>query len=543
MAMMHPANLLEGTHVHSEEKFYYALKEQLNDKYHVFYSVRWYTLVNGVREDSECDFLIFNPDYGFLCIEVKGGNGISIKDGEWELSDSYGGRILEKSPYEQAEQSMRFFKKYFEDEMETQFTGIYGSAVAFPNYTINAPLTTDSPLERTIDLNDMKNLQKRIVEIFQYFRGHRRGTTAFLAPENQKKFINLINRRIALSIAAGALIEDRNRELKEINNVQDAIIDLLSHYSRAFLVGGAGTGKTWIGIKKIKRCLQEGLKPLYLCYNKALAEKVRKILEYKVDCYNFDAFMYRLLQSKAEEAQERSGCKEYSALLDTVQYDKYDLIIVDEGQDFTEDWAYCINLFLNEDGALYVMFDESQNIFQRNFAQKFFIDNPPFVLRYNIRNTANIYEFAKEQSGLGLDTLSNQIEGVTPEIKCFNRKERLVAYIDSIIHKLVDKEGVSTDKIVILSDRRKENSVLSDVDMVGGFPIDELYSDSGDVIPFRTIQGFKGLESDIVIFIRHTYKNEAKTERIRTLLYTALTRARFFLYCLDYEEATQKIDA
>ena len=154
---------------------------------------------------------------------------------------------------------MRFFKKYFEDEMETQFTGIYGSAVAFPNYTINAPLTTDSPLESTIDLNDMNNLQKRIVEIFQYFRGHRRGTTAFLAPENQKKFINLINRRIALSIAAGALIEDRNRELKEINHVQDAIIDLLSHYSRAFLVGWAGTGKSWIGIKNIKRCLQEGL--------------------------------------------------------------------------------------------------------------------------------------------------------------------------------------------------------------------------------------------------------------------------------------------
>ena len=109
MAIMHPSSILESAHVHSEVKFYNELKKQLSDKYHVFYSVRWYTLTNGVREDSECDFLVFNPDYGFLCIEVKGGNAISVENGEWRLYDSTGGRILDKSPYYQAEQSMRFF--------------------------------------------------------------------------------------------------------------------------------------------------------------------------------------------------------------------------------------------------------------------------------------------------------------------------------------------------------------------------------------------------------------------------------------------------
>ena len=71
-----------------------------------------------------------------------------------------------------------------------------------------------------------------------------------MAPDAQKKFINLINKRVALSIAAGALIEDKERELAEINQTQDVVIDLLTHYRRAFIVGGAGTGKTWIGIKK-----------------------------------------------------------------------------------------------------------------------------------------------------------------------------------------------------------------------------------------------------------------------------------------------------
>ena len=114
MAIMHPASIFESSHVYSEVKFYKELQKQLSDKYHVFYSVRWYTMTDGVREDSECDFLIFNPDYGFLCIEVKGGSEITVNDGEWRLIDSHGGRILDKSPYLQAEQSMRFFKKYFE---------------------------------------------------------------------------------------------------------------------------------------------------------------------------------------------------------------------------------------------------------------------------------------------------------------------------------------------------------------------------------------------------------------------------------------------
>ena len=538
MAIMHPANIIEGAHVNSEEKFYNALREQLYDRFHVFYSVRWYKLKDGKGEDSECDFLIFNQDYGFLCIEVKGGNKVyySAEDGKWRIEDSKGGRILDKSPYKQAEQSMWYFKEYFEEELETMYYGIYGNAVAFPNFVVDSPLAMDAPLELTIDLNDMANLPKRIIEIFRYFRGYRQGGASFISPDMQKKLINLINKRIALSISAGALIEDKNRELIEINHIQDSVIDLLVHYKRAFIVGGAGTGKTWIGIKKIKKCLQDGLKPLYICYNRALADMVSKLFSGQAECYNFDSLMFKLLKSKALDAPEKFGCKEYSALLDKIDVTKYDLVIVDEGQDFSEDWAYCVNLFVKDDGELFVLFDESQNIFQRDFADKFYINNPPFVLRYNIRNTSNIYDYAKTRSGLGLDTLSNQIEGVEPEYKMFTRKSALISYLDSTVNKLVNKEGVSKNKIIILSDRKKDKSVLNDINSVAGFSLDTDYDDDTEAIMYRTIQGFKGLESDIVIFINHTYKNEPQTDRKRALLYTALTRARFFMYCLDYEE-------
>ncbi len=73
-----------------------------------------------------------------------------VEDGVWYLVDHDGERKLKRSPYEQAEQSMRFFKKYFEDEVESQFSGVYGCAVVYPNYCINAPITIGSPMETTI---------------------------------------------------------------------------------------------------------------------------------------------------------------------------------------------------------------------------------------------------------------------------------------------------------------------------------------------------------------------------------------------------------
>lgn len=539
MAIMHPSNILETYHAYSEVKFFNACKEQLNDKYHVFYSVRWYSLKNGEREDSECDFLIFNPDYGFLCIEVKGGKGIRIENGNWYLIEKEGERQLKRSPYEQAEQSMWFFKKYYEDELETQFPGIYGCAAAFPNYSIKSSITVGTSLENTMDLDDMNNLQKRVIEVFRFFSNHHKGSASFLSPDSQKKFISLINKRIALSISAGALIEDKEHELIEINRTQDTIIDLLIHYTRAFIIGGAGTGKTWIGIKKVQRCIQSGGTALYLCYNRALADMVRQELSPLACCQNFDAYMYLLLGEKVATVPVNNGnCKEYSNILDKIQnLKKFDLVVVDEAQDFTEDWAYCVNLLLKDTGSLYVFYDENQNIFDRDFGDKFYITSKPFVLRYNIRNTANIYKYAQLKTDLGLDTVANTIEGVEPDCRTFTRQVQAVSFVDSVINKLVNNEGVLQEKIVILSNRKKENSILNNIESVGGCDIIEgVRPHNKKAISFFTIQSFKGLEADVVIYINHTYKNELRTETIRATQYAAMTRARFYLYILNFEK-------
>ena len=111
MAIMYPKSIDEYVPTESERQVYYALKTQLPDSFEVFYSVSWTELVKGVKLiKSEADFIVLDPDQGFLCLEVKGG-AVRIQDGEWYVSDSfYGERHLKISPYKQAEKSMYHFR-------------------------------------------------------------------------------------------------------------------------------------------------------------------------------------------------------------------------------------------------------------------------------------------------------------------------------------------------------------------------------------------------------------------------------------------------
>lgn len=89
MAIMHPVDIENYTYTQTEKEMYIALRDQLPDKYQVFYSIRWFeTNEDNRRIDSESDFLVFDPSFGFITIEVKGGTGIEVDGKDCFPSDS-----------------------------------------------------------------------------------------------------------------------------------------------------------------------------------------------------------------------------------------------------------------------------------------------------------------------------------------------------------------------------------------------------------------------------------------------------------------------
>lgn len=544
---MHPADLDSYNCTLSEREMYDALKEQLPERVQVFYSIRWFeTDSQDKRVDSECDFLIFDPSFGFLTIEVKGGIRIEKDGNNWllyELNEDREEicRKLHCSPYEQAEKSMRHFYNYFKQEFNQQFYGVYGSAVAFPKYVINSQLSQDGPLELTIDKNDMFVLGKRINEIFHYWKNKRNITVPF-SQEQRERFISVVNKRISLSAAAGALIPMKEKEFSKINFMQDSILDVLYHYKQVRIVGGAGTGKTFIAIKKLKRNAREySGHILFVCCNRELKDFVHSRVreDESVDCYVYDDLMLELIGDEYNKilsrGDDRDGCFELLSSIPDIR--KYEAIVVDEGQDFSIDMGLSIRYLLKNEheSSLYVFYDKNQNVFSNDADNMFALDAPPYVLTYNIRNTGHIYNYAVEHTGLGADTIANSLVGVAPEKYSYKNKLQSLKTLTSIVNRLVKRELVNTRSIVILSDKPYDKSILKCEPKVGAFDISfsDLSSITAQQICFKTVEQYKGLESDIIIYLRHVEANMPQTALQKRKEYVALTRARYYLYVLE----------
>ena len=318
-------------------------------------------------------------------------------------------------------------------------------------------------------------------------------------------------------------------------------MDCLHNYNQVQIVGGAGTGKTFIGIKKAMRDSINGKKVLFVCCNSELSAFVASKIptNYTIETCTYEELMLKLIGKKYYELPvNRNGNKSCFELVSNLDYNKkYDSIIVDEAQDFDLDMGLSIRSLLKNDNksSLYVFYDKNQNVFEMDYENAFAIDAPPYVLRYNIRNTGSIYNCAVERTNLGSDTVANNIVGVAPEVHCFTKNSQTIKTLTNIVNRLVNKEYVSAKSIVIVSDVAFENSVLANEQKIGAFDINfgPYNSLKETEILFKTAEEFKGLEANIVIYITHDFENlPASTAKLRKE-YVAITRARYYLYILN----------
>lgn len=535
-AHMDPEDIQNYKHTKSEAYFYEKLHEQLSEKFHCFFSIRWFDKVNGKRIDSECDFLVFDPGFGFLTIEVKGGIKIDIDAHKrWILTEpdeegNISTRELKESPFAQAEKSMRYFYDNFSSEYLQTFNGAYGFAVCFPFYKVDEKIEDAADKNLIIDARHIDGLAHRINEIFHYWKS-KNNTVSPFSSEQKQKFISMVHKQISLSAAAGALIPLKEKELEKINLVQDSIVDFLSNYNQVQIIGGAGTGKTYMAIKKIRREKHNGRKLLYLCKNHELADFVaNEINDSDVDCWDFVSYIEKLLNRPIETVE--SVFDEISK----AKHESYDVIVVDEAQDFSIDEAFAIRQLLKDEqkSVLYVFLDENQNLFNVDFDSAFAIDTKPYILRYNIRNTGEIYRYASESTGLGAETKANNLLGVVPEIRKTKNRVQTISTVASIINRLVQKECVSTKSIVILSDLEYNKSALAGETQIGAYNINIGETPRKDEeIMFRTVAEYKGLESDVVVYVtspEHALIDERARKKED---YVAYTRARYYLYLVE----------
>ena len=520
MANMYPKNIAEYTPEDSERIVYQELKNQLPDTWDVFYSVPWTAYKRGKRIKSEADFIVCSPEFGFLCLEVKGGNQIRKENDTWYVKDAtYGERKLNCSPYDQAEKSMYYFENVFSNMYNIRYPGIFGAGVVFPFYAVPAELNLDNrQRDCTIDCFDLNHLADRIKKMYKLWGGESYGFRLY-SSEHHRALVELIRDRIAISAAAGALVRYKEQQLQVINRVQDNYVYFLSNVNRFYIKGGAGTGKTWIAKKMASKSAEEsGKKVLFLCASETLAAKVGEDMPGGIDVMP----MRKLLAMISDNLSVYEGPM-YSGVSGSIHnYPAYDAIYVDEAQDFSQEWAGIVkSLLRNDEARLGVFYDDVQVFREDSFGDAFGIAEKPYLLRENIRNTSSIYSWTAEKTNLGMDVIVNPVEGPTPVVEIMTDRYQLTHKLEGLLKKFLEDEHLNNDAMVVITDDR--DGLLAEFQHgIAKWQLVDHQPRTSTEIQVVSVEDFKGLESDMVVYIHR----ENTTDNMN---YVAYTRAKYYL--------------
>lgn len=528
MAVMYPKNITEYLPEDSERMVYLELKNQLPPSFEVFYSVKWTTYKKGQLLKSEADFIITSPDYGFLCLEVKGGNGIRVDAaGHWKLIDcTNGDRDLSCSPYEQAEKSMYYFQKLYGKVNHIPYPGIYAAAVIFPFYAFPDDIQIDNRHRIcTIDCNDLNNMYDRIKKIFRLWGGLSFGFKVYKDTQH-KALLELIRKKMAISAAAGALVKYKENQLQVINRVQDNYVYLLSNMQQFYIKGGAGTGKTWIAMKMALQAAEDPTKKvLVLCASPTLRELIEKELrKHPEGGLRIDVYSVRQLFEKISPHMDRYEAPLFKGIEEDIcTDDRYDAIFIDEAQDFTEEWARSTKKLLVDSASskFGVFYDDVQVLREDSFKDGFGIDGQPFLLHENIRNTANIYSWTSEKTNLGTDVIANPVEGPTPSTEDIHDHAQLVHRLENMFKQFLEDEHLSNDNLVIITEN-SDNFIAEFPQGVAKWKFTQQDPKDVNEIKVASVEAYKGLEANMVIYIH----SEDVTNNMN---YIAYTRAKYYL--------------
>ena len=347
-------------------------------------------------------------------------------------------------------------------------------------------------------------------------------------------------------LVASRLAEQETRRLV-LTKDQMRVLDFLGSHRRVAVSGGAGTGKTVLALEKARRLASEGFKTLLTCYNRQLADHLSSMCvgTSNLDVMSFHQLCYRQVE-RANQASGRNlvmeakvtypGKELYDVQLPNafaysldVLPDRYDAIVCDEGQDFREEFWVPLELLLSDydRSPLYVFYDDNQNIYAR--AGTFPIQDEPFTLTTNCRNTGPIH-LAAYKHYKGIPVSPPDIDGDEVQLDVSPGRDAQAAKINARIVDLVARQGVAPcDITVLIADALRKTEYYATLRRLP-LPKPAIWLEEGirgsNTVLIDTIQRFKGLESPIIILWGLDTIDLARSEE---LLYVGMSRAKSML--------------
>lgn len=609
MAIMMPSDIGEFE-TEGEKTFYKFLEGVAKPDAHY---LCWYTPdING----NEPDFLLYCEDVGLVIFEVKDWALRQIEEANphqflLRIKDKTESR---KNPFQQAHGYLNSIKDKIQKDghlvsMDPAFHGNpkipVSCGVVFPN--INKYEYTEKGLEKVIGIEKifflddlypdseickdpsgqcfLKALKEKFPPRFPF--------KISLKEQNHLKELIFPLVRIELPRRTKEDICGEGIErLKVLDNHQEAIARKYDGGHR-ILMGPSGSGKTLILIHKA--ALLKNYNPrvkniLFVCYNITLVNYIKRLLSDKkvplgengVEVLHFFELCSKILGQDIAYEKEES---EYYDLIVSETLSKipgsnlkYDAILVDEGQDFSDDMYKLVTSLLNEKtNNLTIAMDEGQNIYHRKQSWKDLgiqAKGRLHRISYVYRCTKELYEFATkfigsnggppESSGSQQHSMFPDLyeyHGSKPQIRQFQTIEEIVDFVSDKIKKLIDQGECSCSNIAILYTMKSTegNPDMHIPRMLGralekkgilhnwvseDYRSKRSYDVTTDSITISTIQSAKGFDYSRVFLIGIDLFDPAKgsESEVKSLAYVGITRARYELF-IPYVNKTNLVNS
>lgn len=528
----------------SENTVYNAIKNSFGDDWTVFHGLRiasssrafdYKTNADAdATRDIEIDFILLNQKCGMLVLEVKGGLA-RYENGQWYSGSN---RI---DPFYQALKNKFAVCGLFSSESG----GILGSlpvahAVCFPDCDLDESKLPPEAHGITISRGRMNSLPLLCAKILEARR-------PFLKPGAGEISIEEIAEKLSPCCGCeSALSKEIKAEGKiffELTKMQYGAFQVLKNLRRVNVRGCAGSGKTFIAENLARELAAAGKKTLLICYNRVLAEKLKKNAE-NIPNLRAGAFFDLCIEvcgiSQEEVKKYSKNPRMWNFAVPKMMRERvekygisYDAVVVDEGQDFSDEAWKTIEMLAVDGGYFHVFYDPDQNIYQN--ACKIPQAPEEVLLNVNHRNTKNIFKKIKPMMSIEGATVmdfspagSGVREFVIPEAKARRQKLR------EILEEL-NAQKIAGSDIVILGGHTLKNTCLKYGAEFGGYKIIEnARSGRRDVISYMTYMKFKGCETPVAILIDVDKNDERWAEK--NALYTAMSRARSLLIVIYSSE-------
>lgn len=552
MARIFPAVVADDHGSHAERRVIEAIRDQTPESWVAIHSLG--LVGHATKRWAEIDVVLV-CELGVFCLEVKGG-AIAHRAGEWTQN----GEGLRESPFAQAGGAEAPLRAYLRKQVESSLTGVvmgYGVVLPDVRFDVSSPEVAPAVV---YDARDERQPFARYVERLaahwnaeKPWRGPR---PAFTTPA-RTRVLHALAPTFDLVPSLRGIVDRTAAEFVRLSDEQTQVLDGLAGCPRVVVRGGAGTGKTLIAVREARRLAESGLRTAYTCFNRRLAESLIPVLEGTgVDVVHAHGLMGRFV----EEAEAKGVAQpvvvapgERAAYFDEVlpmraleaveqldRYASYDALVVDEAQDLLK---APVLTFLDailrgelRDGTWRAFLDPHQTIFGGDAGET--LDElesraVPYRLTRNLRNTGAVA--AAASAVIGVAAPPTMVDEGPPVVeRAYTDDAGLVRELRAQIVAWTAGD-VEPHDILVLAPKGLGKLPLTGANL--SRPIHDVSRGAAPVpghVRFSTIQGFKGLEADVVIV---TGFRDLGREGARELLYVGATRARVALCLLMDERA------